>query len=140
MRELIAAFTVLSLFPVQGFADCSFPVTLLEKDQPAPCQGYLFSPEREKQLRLLNEDYKLTKEELSIKNKQLDLYKIQVDNLSVAGKLSEEKSILWQTRAEQAVEKTVSLEQSRQTRDLLFVLSGVVLTVLAGWAIGQAAR
>lgn len=128
------------ILPSASLANCSSPVSLLEKDAPAPCRGYLFTPEKEKQVRLMNEDYKLLQEELEIKNKQLDLYKLQVTNLAQAADLSEKKSALWQTKAQEAVERTVNLEQSRQTRDFLFILGGVALTVLAGWAVGQAGK
>lgn len=140
MAKLTAFILAATLTSQVAWADCSSPVTLLEKDQSAPCRGYLFTPEKEKQVRGLNEDYKLLQEELTIKDKQLELYKLQVQSLYQAAELSEKKSSLWQTKAQEAVERTVSIEQSRQTRDLLFVLGGVALTVLAGWAIGQVSK
>lgn len=42
-----------------GYASCPKNVVYLKQKEPAPCTGFLFSPEKEQELRLHNEERKL---------------------------------------------------------------------------------
>lgn len=138
MQKVIA--TLLSLGITTGaFADCK-PVTPLELGEAAPCRGYLFTPEKELELRIKNEDYKLLMEQTKLYIQQIDLYKRELGTTEKIVDKEREKAELWRHAAESATEKYVKLEESRTTRDWVFLVSGIGLTVLSGWAIGQAAK
>lgn len=51
--------TIISLIIFISSAVCDKPVAYLQKQEKAPCTGYLFSPEKEQELRLTNERQKL---------------------------------------------------------------------------------
>ena len=121
-------------------ADCSKPVTYLPNGTPAPCDGYLFSPDKERELRLINEDNKYLKQESELKDKMLGNYKLQVETLESIAEKERKKSELWQNRAETITEKYVAQEEGRGFRDWLFLIGGVVLTIGAGYAVGQASK
>lgn len=78
MRK-ISFFILLISFSVN--AACNKPVTYLIETTPAPCTGYLFTPEKEQENRLKLEESKLYKElsevtieENGILNQRLELY------------------------------------------------------------------
>jgi hypothetical protein len=128
------------LYGQLAYADCSKPVTFLPNGTPAPCDGFLFTPEKERELRLINEDNKYLKQESELKDKLIDNYRTQVDTLDKIAEKERQKSELWQNRAETITEKYVAEENNRGFRDWLFLIGGVVLTVGAGYAVGQASK
>lgn len=136
--KLIAMITAASfLWSSFALASCPKPVTLLQPKEPAPCRGYLFSPEKELELRLLNEDYKFLNEKLRLRDKQVDLLSREVDNLQAVADMEKQKAELWRKAAEDSTLRLVEKEEKQQTRDWLHILGGIGLTVLAGWALGQ---
>jgi len=50
---------IISLIIFISSAVCEKPVTYLKEKEKTPCTGYLFSPEKEQELRLINERQKL---------------------------------------------------------------------------------
>lgn len=141
MKKLVTLITLLSYLAGEwAFAACSQPVTLLQENTPAPCRGYLFTPEKEHEVFKLKENYKLLNEELGIKDKQLNIYKNNDAVVQEAIKLEQQKSELWRAKAEDSTKKLIESESGRGTRDILFIGLGVLLTIGAGFAIGQAAR
>jgi hypothetical protein len=86
MKSVLSFILVMSL-SIPGYgSDCPQAVTLLNKGNPAPCTGFLFSPEAEKQTALDNMDakyYKLLSEKLTDKNnlliKQTDILDKRID-------------------------------------------------------------
>jgi hypothetical protein len=139
MKKLMALILALSL-PLNSFAaECSAPVKLLEEGSSAPCRGYLFSPEKELEVRIKYKEHSLIKDELDSLNKMVEkLQKRDAESEKIL-QLEVEKTELWKTRAEDVTLKYTTVEENRGKRDLLFVLLGVGLTVLAGWSMGQAA-
>lgn len=119
---------------------CEQNVKYLEKGQEAPCNGYLFSPKKELELRLLDTQYKYTLEELKLKDNQILLYKQKSEYSFRQIRLEQEKSELWRDLAEKNTLTLVSLQEDRGKRDWLFFVGGILATVGAGWAIGQAAK
>lgn len=136
MRKQIISFILGISFTSNAFADCK-PVTPLEKGEKAPCAGFLFTPEKELELRIRNEEYKLLIEQTKIYIQQIDLYKKELETADKIVNKEQEKAELWRAAAEKATQKYVTLEESRTVRDWVFLVSGVGLTVLAGWSLGQ---
>lgn len=137
--KIIAVVTALS-FTWSGlaYAQCPKPVTLLQPKEPAPCRGYLFSPEKEMELRLLNEDHKFLTQKLKLREQQLELLLQESKNLDSIAAMERQKAEMWRNAAEQSTLRLLEKEEKQASRDWFHVLGGVALTVLAGWAIGQA--
>jgi len=139
MKKLLAILISLSL-PLSSFAaECIAPVKLVEEGAPAQCRGFLFSPEKELEVRLMKKDHDLLVLEvkeldlISDKSKQKDL------ELKKIIELEEQKTELWKSKAEDITLKYIAVEENRTKRDFGFILMGVGLTVLSAWAVGQAA-
>jgi len=107
-------------------ASCQQPVKYLEQGSQAPCSGYLFSPEKEAELRLMSENEVL-------KDKKMKLLEDQIILSESIIVKERERSELWRNAAEESTKKLVNT-------NYYMVLLGVGLTVLAGWSIGQAGR
>ncbi|MCH6573616.1 MAG: P-II family nitrogen regulator [Bacteroidetes bacterium] len=60
MKSFIAVILSLSLAS-SAFADCSKPVQFLKKGVPAPCEGFLFSKDKEQEVRIAIEESKVDK-------------------------------------------------------------------------------
>lgn len=141
MRKFLPILLVGTMLSEAAFAGgCSQPVFHLLPNQGAPCEGYLFSPEKEKELRLMNEDYTFLKQELDLREKQVDKLQKSVTLLEEVNDKEQQKAELWRAKAEDSTKKYMESEDGRGRRDLLFLIGGVVLTCAAGWAIGQAAH
>lgn len=126
-----------SLISAQVYA-CPGPVTPLQKGEQAPCFGYLFSPEKELQLRIRNEEYKLLLEQSKLYLNQKDLL---IKELEITEKIADkerQKAELWRNLAEKTTAKYIESQDSKGARDWIMLLTGVGLTVAAGWAVGQA--
>lgn len=120
--------------------ECVVPVKTLEEGSPSPCKGFLFSPAKELEVRLMKKDYELYKLEVETTNAIIDRYKKKEYEFEKIVELESKKTELWKTRAEDITLKYVTIEENRGRRDFMFVLTGIGLTVLAGYAIGQAAQ
>lgn len=137
MKKVLALIIALSL-PINSYAsECPAPVRLLEEGASAPCRGYLFSPEKELQVRMMVKDYSLVKEELNTLNNMVDRLQKKESESEKIIQLEMQKTELWKTRAEDITLKYTSIEENRGKRDFMFILMGVGITVLAGWSLGQ---
>lgn len=140
MKNLMALLVSLTL-AVNCFAtECLVPVKSIEEGSPAQCKGFLFSPAKELEVRLMKKDYDLYKLEVETTNAIIDRYQKKEFEFEKVFELESKKADLWKTRAEDITLKYVSLEENRGRRDFMFILAGVGLTVLSAWAMGQAAQ
>jgi hypothetical protein len=119
---------------------CQQPVFALTAGTPAPCTGFLFSPEKEQELRLEDQDYKLLKDESDLKDKQLQLYKGEVNDLQIAVSKEKDETKMWRDTADATEQKYITQQERAGFRDILFTVLGVLLTVGAGYAIGKASH
>lgn len=102
----ISNFITILLCVNIAFAQCPKPVTHLTKDTPAPCEGYLFSPEAEKSARQAKENEKFYQgviEDYKTLDKKQDersdvltkqIMTMQGINSNLESQLSQEKSFL----------------------------------------------
>jgi len=139
MRSLMAFLVSLSL-AVNCVAECTIPVKSIEEGTPAQCKGFLFSPAKELEVRLLLKDRQLLELELNTTNAIIARYKNKDLEFEKIIALESQKTELWKTRAEDITLKYVAVEDKHGSRDFLFILAGIGLTVLAGWSLGQAAQ
>ena len=137
MKKVISLLIAASLIAPQVFADCSKPVTVLNIGDVAPCKGYLLSPAKEQELRLMNEDYPLLKTEIEIKNKKIDLLVKDANDADSIIEKERQQRDLWRVQAEDSTLKLVKQDDSRGTRDAILFGGGVIAAILAVWAAGQ---
>lgn len=139
MKKLLCLVLAISMSST-AFANCPKPVTALEQGAQAPCNGFLFSKQKEQEVRLMAEDYKLLQEEVEIKNKKLEL---TLKDLRLSDDIilkERERTELWRLTAEKSTLELVKVNENQGNRDLLMILLGVVVTVGAGYAVGAASR
>jgi hypothetical protein len=137
MLKKLIIFKVVFLLTLNLQANCLKPVTYLDKGKETPCEGFLFSREKEREVRLIAQNYELLKQEVENKDKKINLI---LKDLALTESIiikEREKSELWRARAEQSTLALVKESDSRATRDWWMILLGVGLTVGAGWALGQ---
>lgn len=140
MKKLLA-IVLAALMPLTSFAtECGKPVTLLPEGTPAPCRGFLFTPDKELEVRLLSKEKELLESEVDTKNKLIDRLKKDNELSGQVLQLEAQKSELWRIRAEDSTKKLIESESGRQNRDLMWLIGGVLLTVAAGYAVGQAGK
>jgi hypothetical protein len=140
MKKL-ASLALAGLLAFPAYAqECEVPVTKLEKDDPAPCEGFLFSREKELEVREKIMEYDELLEQQKLYIQQIDLHKKETELAEKEAEKQEEKVKLWQDRAEDITLKYTEAQDGRGTRDLFFLIGGVLLTVGAGFAVGQASR
>ena len=139
LKKIIIVINCLVLFSSQiCYSVCEKPVKLLNQGDSAPCTGYLFSPDKNRELFIINEEHKIFKKQLEIKD-------LMINNLDKNIKLHEEildksrkQTDIWETKAKESTEQLFKVQESQGKRDFMFILLGVGLTVFAGWAVGQA--
>ena len=68
--------------------------------------------------------------QIQLMQRQLDLSEKIVEN-------SYKKEELWRAKAYEMTEKYVAAENTSAWKDLFFVGSGVVITAIGAWAVGQ---
>lgn len=140
MFKVISGILTLTMTGQAFAASCTQPVYALSTGQASPCDGYLFSVAKEAELRLMDQDYTLLKDEDAIKDKQLTLYKQEVTDLDTAVDKQKQEIQLWQKASEDATQKYVTLEERAAWRDYLMLGLGVGLTIGAAYAVGAASR
>ena len=138
LRQVITVLlSFLIAAPVWG---CDKNVYYLVEGDKAPCTGYLFSPEKELELRLLDTNYKYLQEESRIKDSLIDLYKDNDETTSEIVEKERQKAELWRNVAEKNTLELVKTKDSQGKRDWMFFVGGILATVAAGYAIGQASK
>ncbi len=111
MKKII--FAIFLTWSNLSSATC-LSVTYLQEGTPAPCSGYLFSPEKEQEVRLKIIDYdRLTK----LTERQSSLIDIQDQRLTGQIKLNQE-----------LIEKINNSNQKDFWQNTLYFLSGVLIT------------
>lgn len=140
MKKLLSLLLSVSLALPAYATECSKPVTQLNEGTPAPCRGFLFSPDKESEVRLVVEDSKLMKQEIELKDLKIKLLVNDIkDTEFIIGK-EKEQAELWRKRAEESTLLLTKKQDGQGRRDWVMLLMGVALTVGAGYAVGQASR
>lgn len=119
--------------PILSFADCPNAVNLNVGDKVTDCPRIGLSVEYDKQIRkdLIEGDY--NKQIVDQQKKIIDLKDLQVRQTS-------EQADLWKS---EALREREALDKERNKTNWGFwggLIGGVALTVLAGWAVGQAGK
>lgn len=139
MKRLMAFLVCLTVTSQSFGSECASPVSLLEEGTKAPCRGYLFTPAKELEVRVIVQEHSLLLSEIETLNKIVErLNKKQLESDKIL-ELEMQKTELWKAKAEDITYKYVDLQNTGSRKDMALILLGVGITVLAGWSIGQAA-
>lgn len=135
MKKVLVLILVLS--QLSYGEGCQKSVSYLKANDPSPCAGYLFSPDKELEVRIKIQDYEALKSENLLKDKQIEnLNKYNLNLESIVD--SKDKQItLWQDKATDSTEKLISSESGRGWRDVGFFALGIAAVVLGAWAVKQ---
>ena len=138
VKRLIILLLSLSItFPAWA---CDKPVLRLLKNEKAPCEGFLFSPEKELELRLLDTEHKFLLKAGQVKNNLIEFYKTNEETTYEIIEKERQKSEVWRNVAEKNTLELVKTQESRGQRDWLFFVGGILCIVAAGWSLGQVAK
>lgn len=104
------------------------------------CDGMFVPIEKMKEITIL----KLSYEEL-LKQSELQLQKevIIKEQLKLTEEMMEKerkRTNIWRKKTIEMTEKYIEVEDNRGKRDWVFLSSGIILTVLAGFAVGAASK
>lgn len=135
MKAKIATLLIMStmLSPFSSFADCQNAISLNVGDKVTDCPRIGLSLDYDRQIRkeLIEGDY----------NRQIvDQQKRIIDLKDLQIKQTTDQADLWKT---EALREREALDKERNKTNWGFwggLIGGVALTVLAGWAVGQASR
>jgi len=135
MKLLINIILMFCLvYPTRLFSQ---EVVYLEKGQVTPFTGYLFTPAKEQQLRLLSIEYKLLSEELIIKDKLISKLKLELEYSDLIVGKERDKADMWRKYAEESASKYINYNDSRETRDYIFFGLGILTTIAAAYVVSQ---
>lgn len=127
------------LFNSMGLG-CEKPVQALKEGQKSPCTGYLFSPEKEKEVRITVQETELKEAEIELQKQKIKLLKENEQYFKDIASKEAEKAELWRNRAEESTKKLVEKQEDNETRDWFLIATGILVTVAAGFAVGQASN
>lgn len=130
---IILMISTLAAFPSRSFAECQNAISLNVGERVADCPRIGLSLEYDKQIRkeLIEGDY--NKQIIDQQKRIIDLKDLQIKQTS-------EQADLWRS---EALREREALDKERNKTNWGFwggLIGGVALTVLAGWAVGQASR
>jgi len=140
MKRLLSLLLSISLGIPAYADDCSKPVIPLDKGASAPCKGFLFSPNEEHKMYLLDQDHQLLQQQVDGDKKLVLSYQKSLKDFQPILEDEQKKSELWRKAAEDSTQKYIEAQDKTKQRDLLMIGLGVLLTVGAGFALHQADR
>lgn len=114
---------------------CKNPVTKIEAGEISPCTGYLFSPEKEQEVREKVSENEILKEEIKLKDLKIDYLKENVKLTENIAEKESEKAEKWRQLAEKSTEALQEVSSSSSTNDLIMIGLGVLITIGAGVAL-----
>lgn len=140
MKKLLCLVLAVSMIHSTSYAiSCPKPVTLLDQGVPAPCHGFLFSPEEEERVYLLDQNNKLLQQQLDLQAKYIESANKSLADFSVIVDREKHESELWRNAAVDATQKLVKEDDARSRRDFMMIGLGVLMTLASGFAVGYVA-
>jgi len=108
-------------------------VRYIEKGEPAPYTGYLFTPEKEKETRFKLIDLDYYKELSEITNKRLEVSQKQQ-------KLLDEQVVLWKNHSTDLAKEVASRDSRNFWENLMYFGLGALITVGLTYSVNQASK
>ena len=133
MKRLISI--ILLLAAPFSYANCKLPVTYVKEGQPAECSGYLFTIEKEAEVRLIKDQLDNLQAEMDIRNKQIEIY---TKDFKIFGDIQTKQTQeveLFRNAAQDATSKYIASQNDRFIRDLLCFGAGIALILLGSFVV-----
>lgn len=111
-----------------ALAACDFSTGITQTEK-----GFLYTPDCHREVGRISKENEDRKEQAELYRKALDLKDIAMD-------AQRERADMWRDTSFKLEDKLSSIERFKRNNELLYFGLGVVLTVGAGWAVGQAAK
>ena len=119
-------FTLLFLIPSLAFAECKQPVSILLEGDKAPCSGYLFTPEKELEVRTKVSNYNTMENLVKKQDEIIDVLNQRVTN---------------QYQQNQILNDQLQLREKESfTQKAIFFVLGAVVTGLIAYGTVQAIK
>lgn len=130
MRNLILSAMLLLTTQIALGKECEKPVTLLAENTPAPCKGFLFSPAKERELRLLDQDYMELSRLQELTEIQLQLSQDSVNKLEYALDAEKEISDTWKQESYKWSKKYTEEIEANNSNRWIYFGGGALTTIL----------
>ncbi len=123
-------YLVLSTYLITNITLACDPVARIEKGEPSPCTGYVFSVEKEKEVRLRINDLDYYKSVAESKDREVNLFKEE-------NQLLTEKSTLWKNETETQAKALASERSYSFWKSAAFFTLGALLTTGITYAVNH---
>lgn len=128
---------LLALIATPLWGECLQDVEYIQEGDAAYCNGYLFTPEKELEIRIELKEAALDRDLSFIKDKQINLLHETNVYLDTIAAKEAEKAELWRKIAEENTLKLMKKENQDTYINYLFFGSGIVTAILTGYMVGQ---
>lgn len=112
---------------------CLADVAYVERGNPAPFTGFLFSPDQEKQLRL-------TDQKLEFCTEKTNLLKESLETQNEVIKFSNQRVELYKTQSDNLAKQVTEIKDDSFWKNSLYFLVGATLTGLVAYGYSRATR
>jgi hypothetical protein len=116
----------------QGALACN-PVLRIKAGEKSPCEGYIFSIDKELETRLKLEELKTSKVVSDSKDKIINLKDIQIS-------LLERQVTIWQDQSNDLSKQLVEKENSSFWKQTAYFMLGAALTTGLAFAVNQSTK
>lgn len=123
-------YVILANYLIVNTAMACDPVKQIDKGEPSPCNGYVFSVEKEKEVRLKILDLDYYKAVSDSKTREVELFKEE-------NQLLMDKSKLWKVEAENQAKALASERNSSFWKAAAFFALGAVVTTGITYAVNK---
>lgn len=120
--KLLKTMLIALLIPAVSFGQVKY----IEKDTPAPYTGFLFTPEKEQQIRLTLIEH--------------DFLKLELEVYKDTNKLLQERANLWQKQSTELANELVKKERLTFWQNTLYFGLGAILTGVLAVGVSRAVR
>ena len=127
-RSLAIILSISICFPAYA-ADVKY----VKEGEPVPYTGYLFTPEKEKELRLLDDKLSLSEQKINLLKSTNELQTQLIDN-------GNKRIEIYQKQVDYLGEKVVSTEDKSFWKSTLYFTLGAVLTGAVAYGLSQGYR
>lgn len=140
MNKVLATILAFALSGQAVAEECQAPVTVIQSGQASPCDGFIFSKQKEAEVRYKIIDYDLLTEQSKLYLQQKELYQKALEDSEQISDKETQKSELWRQNAEKATQKLTEQHDSSYTRDLVAFGLGLLTSIATVYALHNVSK
>lgn len=122
---------------LSGTTSFSQEVTYLKKGEVATYNGYLFSEQKELELRLISKEHDLLLQQQEVQNKIIEKLNLQLTYSSQLIDKEQNKAEVWRKASEDSTKQLLSIQQSLTYEKYLYFIGGILVVLASAWTVGQ---